>query len=129
MWTIIILLVTAALLAIFNFLSTYYMTVMSQNSITELRNQLFGQIIRQDTAFFESSKTGDLMTRLTSDINNLQSLISANMLSVVGNMFTFVGVLGLIYYINWQMALAVSVTFPLMFLVYWIFRTRIRDAF
>ncbi|MFZ2589757.1 ABC transporter ATP-binding protein [Paucilactobacillus nenjiangensis] len=128
-WTIIILLVTAALLAIFNFLSTYYMTVMSQNSITELRNQLFGQIIRQDTAFFESSKTGDLMTRLTSDINNLQSLISANMLSVVGNMFTFVGVLGLIYYINWQMALAVSVTFPLMFLVYRIFRTRIRDAF
>lgn len=118
MWTIIILLVTAALLAIFNFLSTYYMTVMSQNSITELRNQLFGQIIRQDTAFFESSKTGDLMTRLTSDINNLQSLISANMLSVVGNMLTFVGVLGLIYYINWQMALAVSVTFPLMFLVY-----------
>lgn len=38
------------------------------------------------------------MTRLTSDINNLQSLISANMLSMIGNIFTFVGVLGLIFF-------------------------------
>ncbi|KRL78375.1 Xenobiotic-transporting ATPase [Secundilactobacillus paracollinoides DSM 15502 = JCM 11969] len=106
------LLVTALVLGIFNYLSTYYMSVMSQNAITDLRNQLYQYLLKMDTKFFESSKTGDLMTRLTSDINNLQSLISANMLSMIGNVFTFVGVLGLIFYINWQMALAVSLTFP-----------------
>lgn len=120
---------TALVLAVFNFLSTYYMTVMSQNAITALRNDLYADILKQDTAFFENRKTGDLMTRLTSDINNLQSLISANMLNVIGNLFTFVGVLALIYWINWQMALAVSLTFPFMFLVYRVFRTRIHQAF
>lgn len=123
------LLLTALVLGLFNYVSTYYMSVMSQNAITELRNQLYRYLLKMDTKFFESSKTGDLMTRLTSDINNLQSLISANMLSMIGNIFTFVGVLGLIFYINWQMALAVSLTFPFEFLVYRVFRKRIRDAF
>lgn len=126
---ITLLLATAIVLGLFNYISTYYMTVMSQNAITDLRNQLYTYLIRLDTSFFESSKTGDLMTRLTSDINNLQSLISANMLSMIGNLFTFVGVLALIIYINWQMALAVSLTFPLMFIVYRVFRVRIRTAF
>lgn len=69
------------------------------------------------------------MVRLTSDINNLQSLISPNMLSMIGNMFTFVGVLIFIVFVNWQMALAVSLTFPLMFIIYRVFRTRIRTSF
>ncbi len=77
-------------LGIANYLSTYYMTIMSQNAITELRNNLYQYIVRLDTAFFESSKTGDLMIRLTSDINNLQNLISANMLSMIGNLFTLI---------------------------------------
>lgn len=129
LWAIGGLLLTALVLGLFNYLSTYYMSVMSQNAITALRNQLYQYLLKLDTTFFESSKTGDLMTRLTSDINNLQSLISANMLNMVGNLFTFIGVLVLIIYINWQMALAVSLTFPLMFLVYRIFRFRIRSAF
>ncbi|GAX04863.1 multidrug ABC transporter ATP-binding and permease protein [Secundilactobacillus pentosiphilus] len=126
---IAVLLLTAIVFGIFTYISAYYMTVMSQNAITELRNQLYEYLLKLDTSFFEASKTGDLMTRLTSDINNLQSLISANMLNMIGNLFTFVGVLALIFYINWEMALAVSLTFPLMFLVYRVFRVRIRTAF
>lgn len=127
-WVIAGLLGTALLLGILNYFSSYYMGVMSQSAITQLRNDLYRDLLKQDTAFFESSKTGDLMVRLTSDINNLQSLISANMLSMIGNLFTFIGVLAFIYWVNWQMALAVTVTFPLMFLIYRVFRNRIRAA-
>ncbi|MFD1430296.1 ABC transporter ATP-binding protein [Lacticaseibacillus mingshuiensis] len=124
-----LLLLTALALGLLNYFSMYYMTVMSQNAITDLRNDLFQYILGQDTAFFEESRTGDLMTRLTSDISNLQGLISSNMLSMIGNLFTFVGVLAMIFWINWQMALAVFLTFPLEFLVYRVFRVRIRNAF
>ncbi len=126
---IALLLGSAVALGIFNYLSTYYMTVMSQAAIFDLRDDLYRHILSQDTRFFESSRTGDLMTRLTSDIGNLQSLISANMLGIVGNLFTFVGVLIFIYWINWQMALAVTLTFPLEFLLYRVFRGRIHSAF
>lgn len=124
-----LLLIAAVILGLLNYFSTYYMGVMSQNAITTLRNELYEHIINQDTYFFESRKTGDLMVRLTSDINNLQSLISPNMLSMIGNMFTFVGVLIFIVFVNWQMALAVSLTFPMMFAIYRVFRTRIRTSF
>lgn len=128
-YSVALMILAAVLLGIFNYFSTYYMSIMSQNSILTLRENLFRHILSLDSAYFESSKTGDLMVRLTSDINNLQSLISANMLSIIGNFFTFVGVLIFIIIVNWQMALAVSVTFPLMFFIYRIFRTRIRTAF
>lgn len=123
------LLLTALVLGLLNYFSQYYMGVMSQTAITELRNDLYRDLLNQDTAFFESSKTGDLMVRLTGDINNLQNIISANMLSMIGNIFTFVGVLIFIFIINWQMALAVSVTFPLMFIIYRVFRNRIKKAY
>ncbi|WP_125554337.1 ABC transporter ATP-binding protein [Loigolactobacillus jiayinensis] len=128
-WTIGLMLLAAIVLGVFNYFSTYYMGVMSQNTITDLRNELYERIIRQDTHFFESSKTGDIMVRLTSDINNLQSLISPNMLSMIGSMFTFIGVYIFIFFVNWQMALAVTITLPLMFVIYRVFRTRIRQSF
>lgn len=124
-----LLLLTVTISGIFTYLSTYWMGVMSQGAITNLRNQLYRYLIRLDTHFFESSKTGDLMVRLTSDINNLQNLISPNMLSLVGSLFTFVGVLFFIYFVNWEMALAVSLTFPFIFLVVRVFRTRIRESY
>lgn len=123
------LLLTAVVLGLLNYFSSYYMGVMSQSAITELRDDLYHDLLAQDTAFFESSKTGDLMVRLTSDINNLQSMISSNMLSMIGNLFTFVGVLVFIFIVNWQMALAVTVTFPLMFVIYRVFRDRIHAAY
>ncbi|MGR3742502.1 ABC transporter ATP-binding protein [Companilactobacillus sp. DQM5] len=127
--SIITLLITAAILGIFNYLSTYYIGVMSQNSITKLRENLYKDILRMDTNFFKSSKTGDLMERLNGDINNLQSLISPNMLAMIGNIFTFIGVLSFLFIENWIIALAVSLTLPFMFLIYRVFRNRIRSAF
>ncbi|AQW22256.1 multidrug ABC transporter ATP-binding protein [Lentilactobacillus curieae] len=124
-----VLMLSAVLLGVLNYFSTYYMSIMSQGAIYELRTDLYDYILGLDTHFFESSKTGDLMVRLTNDISNLQSLISANMLSMVGGMFTFVGVYIFIFIVNWQMALAVTITFPLMFLIYRIFRSRIHNAF
>lgn len=127
--SIIGLLITAIVLGIINYYSAYYMGVMSQNSITKLRESLYKDILRMDTDFFKSSKTGDLMERLNGDINNLQSLISPNMLSMIGNIFTFIGVLTFLFFENWQIALAVSITLPFMFLIYRVFRKRIRAAF
>lgn len=95
-----LLLLTVTISGVFTYLSTYWMGIMSQGAITNLRNQLYRYLIRLDTHFFESSKTGDLMVRLTSDINNLQNLISPNMLSLIGSLFTFVGVLFFVYFVN-----------------------------
>ena len=88
-----LLILTTILLGIITFASTYMMQMLSQRAITELRIKTYQFILKQDYAFFQDTKTGDLMVRLTSDISNLQMLISANTFGIIGNLFTFVGVL------------------------------------
>lgn len=126
---IIGLLLTTVVLGLVNFASTYMMQMLSQRAITELRIKTYNFILKQDYAFFQDTKTGDLMVRLTSDISNLQMLISANTFGIIGNIFTFVGVLLFLFFQSWQLATLVSLTFPILFITIRFFRGHIRESF
>ena len=121
-----LLLVTTLALGVVSFISTYLMQVLSQRSITDLRLQTYNRILKQDYDYFQSAKTGDLMVRLTSDISSLQNLISSDSFGIIGNIFTFVAVLTFLFIQDWQLALLVSITFPVLFVTIRFFRARIR---
>lgn len=124
-----LLLVTTLALGVVSFISTYLMQVLSQRSITDLRLQTYNRILKQDYDDFQSAKTGDLMVRLTSDISSLQNLISSDSFGIIGNIFTFVAVLTFLFIQDWQLALLVSITFPVLFVTIRFFRARIREAY
>ena len=124
-----LLLVTTLALGVVSFISTYLMQVLSQRSITDLRLQTYNRILKQDYDYFQSAKTGDLMVRLTSDISSLQNLISSDSFGIIGNIFTFVAVLTFLFIQDWQLALLVSITFPVLFVTIRFFRDRIREAY
>ena len=124
-----LLLVTTLALGVVSFISTYLMQVLSQRSITDLRLQTYNRILKQDYDYFQSAKTGDLMVRLTSDISSLQNLISSDSFGIIGNIFTFVAVLTFLFIQDWQLALLVSITFPVLFVTIRFFRARIREAY
>lgn len=126
---IIWLLITTLILGTITFFSTYMMQILSQRAITDLRIETYNYILKQDYAFFQDTKTGDLMVRLTSDINNLQMLISSNTFSIIGNIFTFIAILTFLFVQNWHLALLVSITFPILFVTIRFFRSRIREAY
>lgn len=123
------LLIVTIFLGVVSFASTYMMQMLSQGAITELRIKTYRFILKEDYAFFQDAKTGDLMVRLTSDIGNLQMLISSNTFGIIGNIFTFVGVLIFLFVQNWQLALMVSITFPILFVTIRFFRGHIREAY
>ena len=70
-----LILLAALLLGIFNFSSSYVMTIVSQKAILQLRNKLHKHTLSLDLKFFDRNRTGDLMARLTSDVNQLQELV------------------------------------------------------
>jgi len=123
------LLMTTVMLGVVTFASTYLMQMLSQRAITQLRLQTYQRILKQDYAYFQNAKTGDLMVRLTSDISNLQNLISSDSFGIIGNIFTFIAVLTFLYIQNWQLALLVSLTFPVLFVTIRFFRGKIRQAY
>ncbi|MDR2661132.1 MAG: ABC transporter ATP-binding protein/permease [Lactobacillaceae bacterium] len=126
---IFLMLISILLMGFLNFLSSYWMQKLSQESITELRMRLYNFVLKQDFSFFQNTKTGDLMTRMTGDISNLQSLISSDTFGIVGNIFTFIGVLGFLYWQNWKLAFLITLTFPFLFIAIRFFRGKMQSAY
>lgn len=119
----------ALLLGVFRFCSSYMMTLVSQRAILRLRNKLYRHTLSLDLKFFERNRTGDLMTRLTGDVNQLQELVSADTLSIAADFLTFIAVCGYLLYVDWELALLLMSTFPFLFYTSRFFSGRIKSAY
>ncbi|AIQ19090.1 ABC transporter [Paenibacillus sp. FSL H7-0357] len=124
-----LILLTALLLGIFNFSSSYVMTIVSQKAILQLRNKLHKHTLSLDLKFFDRNRTGDLMARLTSDVNQLQELVSADSLSIIADVITFAAIVGYLLYTDWQLALITLITLPFLFVTSRYFSLRIKSAY
>lgn len=126
---VMLLLVCASFLSALTYLSTMMMSRLSQNMITQLRNDLYQHLLGLDFSFFENAKTGDLMTRLTSDVKTLQDLISPQSLKLVSNLFTFIFIYGFMLFQDVTLTLLITLTFPLLYLLNLFFSKHIKQAF
>ncbi|NIK79480.1 subfamily B ATP-binding cassette protein MsbA [Paenibacillus castaneae] len=119
----------AILLGLFNFFSSLLMASVGQRAVYDIRNELYGHIQKLDIGFFDRNRTGDLMSRVTNDVNMLQQLVSNGMMSLITDWFTFIFVASYMLWINWQLTLVVLITFPLMIGTTHFFSKRMRAAF
>lgn len=124
-----LILLAALLLGIFNFSSSYVMTIVSQKAILQLRNKLHKHTLSLDLKFFDRNRTGDLMARLTSDVNQLQELVSADSLSLIADVITFAAIVGYLLYTDWKLALITLITLPFLFITSRYFSQRIKSAY
>lgn len=127
--TIFLALGLTALAGLLNALSTYWIGQVSLSAIARMRDALFRHTLGLDMHYLETSKTGDLMVVLTSDVNTLQRLISSNTLGLFGSMLSFFVVLVLMLIQNWQLTALILLTFPVLFVLNNIFVRRIRAAY
>ncbi len=68
-------------------LRSYLQNVIAQGIMFDLRNQLFGRLLDQSIAFFTRIKTGDVLSRLSSDVSGVQSVVSDTLFSLLSNLF------------------------------------------
>lgn len=127
--TIATLLGFALALSVLSYVSTYVMSRISQTAIVELREDLYHHVLKQDFNFFETQKTGDLMTRFSGDIKTIQDLISPNTLRLFSNVLTFIFVLGFMLTTDWRLTLLITLTFPFLYLLNFYFSRHIKTAF
>lgn len=116
-------------LNVLSYISTYLMSKISQEAVSELKQDLYGHVLEQDLTYFETQKTGDLMTRLTSDVRTIQDLISPSTLKIISNIVTFTLVLGFLFYTDWKLSLMIAITFPLLYIVNDFFSKRMKANF
>jgi ATP-binding cassette, subfamily B, bacterial MsbA len=96
------------------FLGTYSINFIGQSVVKDLRNLLYSKVIHQSMAFFSANPTGKLMSAITSDIEKIQSAVSQVAADSLKQGFTLVGLLGVIFYVDWHLALVSLLLIPLV---------------
>jgi subfamily B ATP-binding cassette protein MsbA len=120
--------VTVAL-ALSNFVQSYFMALAGQRIIYDLRNKLYRHLQDLSLGFFQTRPTGDLMSRVTSDVGALQQLVTGGLVDLVADLVTFVGVLFLLFYTDWRLTVFLLPTFPMMYFATKKFGGAMRSAY
>jgi subfamily B ATP-binding cassette protein MsbA len=114
--------------AVSSYLEKYLTTSVSQWVTHDLRRTLYNHIQRLSLAQYDRVQTGDLITRVTSDINAVQDFVNSALLGMVVNVLTLVGMIGVMLYINWRFTLIALSIAPALFIVVYSFTRRIKKA-
>jgi subfamily B ATP-binding cassette protein MsbA len=114
--------------AISSYLEKYLTTSVSQWVGHDLRRTLYHHIQRLSLAEHERSRSGDLITRVTSDIEAVQDFINSALLGMVVNVMTLVGMIGVMFYLDWRFTLIALSVAPVLFVVVYYFTRRIKKA-
>jgi ATP-binding cassette subfamily B protein len=109
-------------------LEKYLTTSVGQWVMHDLRRTLYHQIHRLSLAEHDEKRTGDLIGRVTSDIEAIQDFVTTALLGIFANVLTLVGIIGVMLYLNWRFTLISLSIAPVLFLVVYSFTRRIKKA-
>jgi ATP-binding cassette subfamily B protein len=119
-------------IAVLDAISTYgekYLTTSVGQWITyDLRRAIYAHIQRLSLAFHDQKRTGDLISRVISDVDDIQSFIASGLLSSLINVITLIGMVGVMFWINWQFTLIALSVAPLLAVVVYTYTRRIKKA-
>ena len=101
-------------LSFLTWLQTFVMIRVSQKTIHQLRGELFKKIQLLPLSFFDKRQQGDLMSRMTNDIDNLNAALSQSVIQIVSSVLTIIGTAFALFYLNWVLALVTLTIIPLI---------------
>jgi ATP-binding cassette subfamily B protein len=101
---------------ILSWLQTFIMINIAQKTINQMRNDLFVKLQSLSLRFFDKRPHGDLMSRVTNDIDNLNSALSHSVTQVLSSFISIAGVIIAMFYLNWILAIITLFIVPLMVL-------------
>jgi subfamily B ATP-binding cassette protein MsbA len=111
-----------------SYIEKYLTTSVGQWVMHDLRRTLYQHIHHLSLAEHDEKRTGDLISRVTSDIQSVQDFVTSAMLGMLVNALTLAGMVGVMLYLNWRFALIALSIAPALFLVVFVFTRRIKKA-
>jgi ATP-binding cassette, subfamily B, bacterial MsbA len=106
---------------------SYLTAWVSQNVIADFRKHLFAHLQTLTVSFFSRRRTGELLSRLMSDVTVIQSLVTETPIDAVKQLVTFVGGITFLLLMNWQLCLLILILLPLLVVVSKLFGRRLKS--
>jgi ATP-binding cassette subfamily B protein len=107
---------------------TFFLQQAGQRALADLRARLFDHMLRQGQDFFNRTPVGDLVTRLTGDIDALNAMLSTSVVTILSESVTLIAIVAVMFAVNWQLALLSLAVLPILAIVTRYFRARIRRS-
>jgi subfamily B ATP-binding cassette protein MsbA len=101
-------------------------TTVGQWVSHDLRRALYARVQRLSLSYHDQSKTGDLISRVTDDIDAIQSFIVSGLLSIVVDVATIVGMIGVMFYLSWKLTLIAMTVVPVLFTIVYVYTRKVK---
>ncbi|HMD16817.1 MAG TPA: ABC transporter ATP-binding protein [Terriglobales bacterium] len=111
------------------FIQTYLMQWTGQKVMFDLRRQIFRHLQHIHVGFFDKNPVGRLVTRVTTDVDALNEMFTAGVVSIFEDVFVLAGIIAIMMEMNWKLALITFAVLPLIFYATKIFRDKVRDSY
>ena len=111
------------------FIQTYLMQWTGQKVMFDLRSQIFRHLQQMHVAFFDKNPVGRLVTRVTTDVDALNEMFTAGVVSIFEDVFVLAGIIAIMITMNWKLALITFAVLPLIVYATKVFRDKVRDSY
>src|SRR5208282_5119249 len=111
------------------FVQTYLMQWTGQKVMFDLRRQIFRHLQHIHVGFFDKNPVGRLVTRVTTDVDALNEMFTAGVVSIFEDVFVLAGIIAIMMKMNWKLALITFAVLPVIVYATKIFRDKVRDSY
>jgi ABC-type multidrug transport system fused ATPase/permease subunit len=128
-WAVAAFVVAGVVFLLASSAQTYFTGWTGERILADLRNRLFHHLQRLSLGFYERNRAGVIISRITNDVEALDQLVTDGVTTLVQNSLILVGSAVLLFYLDWQLALATLVVVPFMAVATALFRSRSSRAY
>src|SRR3954470_19139193 len=114
---------------VFSYAQEILLNNVGQRVMFDLRTELFTKLQNQEVAYYDHYPVGRTMTRLTGDVDALNELFTSGVIDVLGDLVIIFAIIGIMFWLDWKLALVSLVTVPLLFTATNWFRKHARNGF
>lgn len=122
----VLILIVFFIKGVFQWGSEYFLQVAGLSIVADLRARLFSHLTFMPVSFFDKQAGGELLSRITNDVQEIQEAVSRAVTGVIRDVFTIVGLTCVIFYQNWRLAIIAMCVLPIAFCPLFIFGKLLR---
>jgi len=114
---------------IIQYFQVYFTEYMGQKIMYDMRMNILSHINKMPMSFFDKNPTGRIMTRVTTDVQTLNEMLSSGTVTLFGDVFMILGIMIMMLSLNWKLSLITFSVLILLAIATFIFRSKVRIAF
>lgn len=114
---------------VFSYIQEILLNMVGQRVMFDLRTEIFTKLQHQEVAYYDKYPVGRIITRLTSDVDALNEMFTSGVIDVLGDLVVIFAIIGMMFWLDWRLAIASLISVPLLFAATNWFRKHAREGF